>query len=224
MQGHQQTKAEIPSTSASSDDFLVRLGLAYNCSESDVRDAYLRLANDLHPDHGGNAEFFRQLRNDYERALHYARHQRAPQVHDFFLSPWNATAIQTQRRQAIMGLLRLLAMVAIGSVATWLLTQNLIVPSTIIAIFLAACHMCLMASFRPTVSFVGIIVSLIVLTFAVAIVAGEGLFTRPWDHYASFNDFSPGEQLQLGLLTFVGLLLPASIMGWVVSLTEQGID
>ena len=39
----------------------------------EVRDAFLRRAQEVHPDHGGNKEAFHQLKRDYENALEYGR-------------------------------------------------------------------------------------------------------------------------------------------------------
>lgn len=53
--------------------FLARLGLDRNCSEADVRAAFLRRAQEVHPDHGGSKQAFQELKRDYEAALQFAK-------------------------------------------------------------------------------------------------------------------------------------------------------
>lgn len=53
------------------------LGLDTDCDEDDVRAAYRRLAEECHPDLGGNPHEFNRLRKHYEDALAYARHRSA---------------------------------------------------------------------------------------------------------------------------------------------------
>ncbi len=47
------------------------LGLDPSCGELDIRRAYRRKARQSHPDHGGDAESFKQLQRAYEAALHF---------------------------------------------------------------------------------------------------------------------------------------------------------
>ncbi len=56
--------------------FLARLDLEPYCTEAQVRSAYLKRAESVHPDRGGDGSVFRQLRRDYESALRYARQRR----------------------------------------------------------------------------------------------------------------------------------------------------
>lgn len=51
---------------------LEKLGLPATASENQVRSAYRRLAQQLHPDKGGSHEAFQQLQVDYQEALEEA--------------------------------------------------------------------------------------------------------------------------------------------------------
>lgn len=53
--------------------FLARLGLDRNCTEADVRAAFLKRAQAVHPDHGGSKQAFQQLKRDYDAALQFAK-------------------------------------------------------------------------------------------------------------------------------------------------------
>lgn len=48
------------------DPHLQALGLEPGCSPADVQAAYRRLARECHPDAGGDADRFRQVREAYE--------------------------------------------------------------------------------------------------------------------------------------------------------------
>lgn len=52
------------------------LDLEWPCSETEVKTAYRRLAQRLHPDHGGDVQRFLQLHQHFEQSLHFVR-QRA---------------------------------------------------------------------------------------------------------------------------------------------------
>lgn len=52
------------------------LGLTWPCSEQEVKEAYRRLAERLHPDRGGDIRRFLLLQQQLERSLHYLRHRR----------------------------------------------------------------------------------------------------------------------------------------------------
>ncbi|ELZ86714.1 chaperone protein DnaJ [Haloferax elongans ATCC BAA-1513] len=49
-----------------------RLGVSPNASSGTVRDAYRKQVKDVHPDHGGDRESFRQLREAYTMARDHA--------------------------------------------------------------------------------------------------------------------------------------------------------
>ncbi|MEQ8849496.1 DnaJ domain-containing protein [Botrimarina sp.] len=50
-----------------------KLGLALPVTEADVKQAYFRKAQKAHPDHGGNAEEFREVQEAFEEALQFAK-------------------------------------------------------------------------------------------------------------------------------------------------------
>lgn len=52
---------------------LIALGLRLPCSQEQVRQAYHRLAENLHPDRGGDRRRFAQLRKDFEMSLTFLR-------------------------------------------------------------------------------------------------------------------------------------------------------
>lgn len=49
------------------------LGLQMPCSEDDVKRAYRRLAEELHPDRGGDRQKFMLLQSQFEEALQFLR-------------------------------------------------------------------------------------------------------------------------------------------------------
>ena len=49
------------------------LGLDLPCSEQDVKRAYRQLAEELHPDRGGDRQKFLLLRKQFDEALEYLR-------------------------------------------------------------------------------------------------------------------------------------------------------
>jgi hypothetical protein len=49
------------------------LGLHMPCTEEDVKQAYRRLAKELHPDRGGDVKRFLMLQDQHEQAIHYVR-------------------------------------------------------------------------------------------------------------------------------------------------------
>jgi len=54
---------------------LKALGLQAPCTEDEVKQAYRHLAQELHPDRGGDIRRFRLLAQQFEQALHYVREQ-----------------------------------------------------------------------------------------------------------------------------------------------------
>jgi len=50
-------------------EYLEVLGLKTDVSKEMVKSAYLRMAKECHPDHGGNAEEFKRLQEAYETAM-----------------------------------------------------------------------------------------------------------------------------------------------------------
>ena len=52
---------------------LSALGLCVPCTEQEVKRAYRRLAEDLHPDRGGDTQRFLQLQVHFETALEFVR-------------------------------------------------------------------------------------------------------------------------------------------------------
>jgi len=52
------------------------LGLELPCSEVDVKRAYRRLAEQLHPDRGGDAKRFLKLQQDFHAAMEFLDRQR----------------------------------------------------------------------------------------------------------------------------------------------------
>jgi len=54
---------------------LKALGLRVPCTEDQVKQAYRRLAQELHPDRGGDTRRFRLLAQQFEQALHYVREE-----------------------------------------------------------------------------------------------------------------------------------------------------
>jgi hypothetical protein len=52
------------------------LGLSLPCTEDDVKEAYRRLAKELHPDRGGDVRRFLLLQQHLEQAHHYLRQRR----------------------------------------------------------------------------------------------------------------------------------------------------
>ena len=57
---------------------LVALGLELPCSESDIKRAYRRLAETLHPDRGGDRQQFMMLQHHFEEALRFVRNEDVP--------------------------------------------------------------------------------------------------------------------------------------------------
>lgn len=53
------------------------LGLKPPCTESQVKSAYRRLAQELHPDRGGDIRRFRLLAEQFEKALQYVREEQS---------------------------------------------------------------------------------------------------------------------------------------------------
>lgn len=49
------------------------LGLELPCTEEDVKQAYRRLAKELHPDRGGEIRRFLKLQEHMDQASHYLR-------------------------------------------------------------------------------------------------------------------------------------------------------
>lgn len=56
---------------------LKALGLKAPCTEEDVKHAYRRLAQELHPDRGGDTRRFRILGEHMEKALRYIREEQS---------------------------------------------------------------------------------------------------------------------------------------------------
>ena len=55
---------------------LRELGLCWPCSERDVRTAYRRLAEQTHPDRGGDAGQFLRLQRQFETAISFVKQHR----------------------------------------------------------------------------------------------------------------------------------------------------
>jgi hypothetical protein len=56
---------------------LIALGLRLPCNQEQVRQAYHRMAENLHPDRGGERRRFAQLRRDFEMSLQFLQKQQA---------------------------------------------------------------------------------------------------------------------------------------------------
>jgi hypothetical protein len=54
------------------------LGLSFPCSEADVKEAYRRLAKELHPDRGGDVRRFLLLQDHLEQASSFLRQRAQP--------------------------------------------------------------------------------------------------------------------------------------------------
>ena len=51
------------------------MGLAMPCTEEEVKQAYRRLAEELHPDRGGDTQRFLRLQQHFEQSIHFLRQQ-----------------------------------------------------------------------------------------------------------------------------------------------------
>ena len=51
------------------------LGLTVPCTEKEVKEAYRRLAKEMHPDRGGDIARFRKLNHQFEKALQYVQEE-----------------------------------------------------------------------------------------------------------------------------------------------------
>jgi curved DNA-binding protein CbpA len=52
------------------------LGLRPPCTEAEAKKAYRRLAKEMHPDRGGDIDRFRNLAEQFEKALRYIQDER----------------------------------------------------------------------------------------------------------------------------------------------------
>lgn len=59
-------------------------------TESEVKTAYRKRANDVHPDKGGSAEDFKELKLCYDIALGAARHEVAQEIRQDGLKSWKS--------------------------------------------------------------------------------------------------------------------------------------
>ena len=80
----------------SNDVNLLQMSATPGCTEEQIKSAYRRQAQRLHPDHGGDAERFRQLQHEYEVALKRINQPLVTQAHGPRYVP---TAPATRRPQ-----------------------------------------------------------------------------------------------------------------------------
>lgn len=59
-------------------------------TENDVKTAYRKRANELHPDKGGSAEDFKELKLCFDVALSAAKHETAVQIRQDGLKSWKS--------------------------------------------------------------------------------------------------------------------------------------
>ena len=79
---YQGTRDVIPAWARRSNPlYFEALGLDDDCTEQDIKDAYRRLAEELHPDRGGDRARFLALKDHQRNALdHVRRSQPAPRT------------------------------------------------------------------------------------------------------------------------------------------------
>ena len=203
------------------DQFLQRMGLAPNCTESDVRNAYLQMAKSVHPDHGGNAQFFQQLQADYEKALMYAGNRRSLKVHSFFLSPWNPRAEKLNRRRALSALGIMVCVVFGGSLFALLATESLLVPLLLIGFGCLGIHLLVTPHFHPAVSLGSIVVGVLLFAFSLAALVQDNFFSKSIGQYSTANEISSSQQLQVALLVFSVLFIATSGLSLLATITDR---
>ncbi|MCA9213936.1 MAG: hypothetical protein KDB27_12780 [Planctomycetales bacterium] len=204
------------------DAFLKRMGLAPNCTENDVRSAYLRLAKSAHPDRGGDAQVFRQLRIDYESALRYSRKQGATRVHSFFLNPWNAATDGKQLRRSIAILITSTLFFAAVSIFVFVQTRSFVWPALIVGLVVGGAYICVTAGFHPLVSVVNCVVVVVFFAFVVATLIQDQFFVRMMSNsQMALSDLSVQEQTQIGLFAVFGIFLPLSMLSCLAAVTDR---
>ena len=69
---------EIPAWARCETPYCLKiLGLRAPCTEAEAKKAYRRLAKEMHPDRGGDIDRFRNLAEQFEKALRYIQEERS---------------------------------------------------------------------------------------------------------------------------------------------------
>ncbi|MCA9198245.1 MAG: DnaJ domain-containing protein [Planctomycetales bacterium] len=196
---------------------LATFGLKADCTEQDLRTAYRQLAQQCHPDHGGSPEAFRQLQDDFERALRFIQKRglvvSGDRSHDAQLipasPPWLESLIPTWLLWSLTGFLFLTVILAL-TVTT--------VPLKLALVGILALSVTLsMSRMRPVIAgFAGFVVAVLGAPMGIlaALGVGELLGRDP-----------PAPHDMLLSQMFLAILYPifagAAFFGWMISLVNR---
>lgn len=205
-------------------EFLKRLELRTDCGKQDVIAAYRRRARLAHPDHGGSAEKFHQLRQDYEHALAYVERRRAS---PFLSMPTTATGkrniLSSQTDGISFDFVRLLSRVAIywGVVMSFGYFLPITITVFSVAVFcitllpLVLIGLPRLSPLKSSIAFF-LLVYVSLLTYAIIGDQWRQIYSSASTYKLSSADWL----IFCSPLFFILLLLFAGI-GWMVSLTNK---
>lgn len=201
-------------------EFLPRLGLGRNCTAEEVREAFLRLAREAHPDHGGEKEAFQQLKRDYESALEYAKRPQSTTS----AKPHHATihgVVPKAPRRALSRFLWLLITGELCAVLGCLFLESVlgftisVVALCILTLLLAfAALPRLPRSYATIIFFFGLLMSATLLIG----LAMQGEYSRVYKMSAS--DMHPYDWLMAASPFYFALLWIGGFCGWSASWTR----
>ena len=197
-------------------EFLAFFGLGLQCTPEDVRESYRRLAQEMHPDRGGDVSSFRILQKNYSKALKFTGSRLQDlRPHNFQLSPYQVARAHGRKLSRKPWLLFAMVIVALLVSSVFLgLVVELVIFAIAFGIFLSV--PLISSAAPPTVAF-GFFAGSTILFFTVFLTTVQyfelnaHMKATDWDALAI--TFLYSSILSLVLMISLGI-------GWLISLAN----
>lgn len=218
-------------------NYLSALGLRWDCTREDAKRAYRDLAQQLHPDRGGDGGQFRHLRTHYERALqHIEQRETQAAARARAEAPPNRV-VRRRRRQSAPPVSRvrprgLRLYYLFFLLGPWLLALLVpLSPTWHIALVLPGIFWIIigvipwwLGRWRPPISgflATSMVAILASMAFSTAVGGGPRFLQQTLRVVRGETECTGDDILVLGGIAAYVLMTCASILGWIFSITSR---
>jgi len=208
MQPHPSKKSDVNELRA--------LASHPNCTEDDLKNAYRRMAQNLHPDHGGDTERFQTLQREYEASLERLKEPARRIVSSGY--PIRPPQRRRPRRRLVV---RAFCIVSVLVVFALLLPREarMAVLSLVPALLVFLIVPLFMATLKSQVSvFIFVVSSPVLLATMAGILSSDAFFNA---FMVAGNDVRDQDYVLLSFLATLMALLASTLVGMFFSISSQ---